>query len=131
MRFETQLDTVVLAILIAGMMPLICAAIAKWGRKDYDNHNPRVWMARLEGFRARANAAQENCLEAFPFFAVGAILAALAGADGDQLEAVAWFFILARTGYITCYLSDRSSLRSLFWLVGYIGVLYLYVMALV
>ena len=29
MRFETQLDTVVIAILIAGLLPLICAAISK------------------------------------------------------------------------------------------------------
>ena len=44
MRFETQLDTVVIAILIAGLLPLICAAIAKWGDKTYDNHNPRVMV---------------------------------------------------------------------------------------
>ncbi len=131
MGLETQLDTVVLAILIAGMMPLMCAAIAKWGRKDYDNHNPRAWMAKLDGFRARANAAQENCLEAFPFFAVGVILAALGGADGDALETVSWLFILARTGYVVCYLQDRSSLRTLLWIIGYGCVINLYVMALV
>ena len=50
MRFETQLDTVVIAILIAGLLPLICAAIAKWGDKTYDNHNPRAWLANQEGF---------------------------------------------------------------------------------
>ena len=70
MRFETQLDTVVIAILIAGLLPLICAAIAKWGDKTYDNHNPRGWLASQEGMRARANAAQQNSLEAFPFFAI-------------------------------------------------------------
>jgi len=67
MRFETQLDTLVFAILIAGFMPMICAVIAKWGAQGYDNHNPRAWMAHQEGFRARANAAQQNCFEAFPF----------------------------------------------------------------
>lgn len=130
MTYAVQLDTVVLAILIAGLMPLICAAIAKWGRKDFDNHNPRAWMAGLDGFRARANAAQQNCLEAFPFFAVGAILAALSGSDGDPLEAVTGFFIVARIAYVACYLADKASLRSLFWVLGFASVIYLYVMAL-
>lgn len=42
-------------------------------------HAPRAWLAEQEGFRARANAAQQNLFEVFPFFAVGVILAALGG----------------------------------------------------
>lgn len=130
MTYALQLNTVVLAILIAGVMPVICAGIAKWGRKDYDNHNPRDWIYKLEGFRSRANAAQQNCLEAFPFFAVGAILAALSGSDGDPLELVTWIFIVARIIYIACYLADKASLRSLSWVIGYFCVIYLYALAL-
>jgi uncharacterized MAPEG superfamily protein len=130
MNYEAQLDTVVLAVLIAGLMPVICAGIAKWGRKDYDNHNPRAWYATLEGLPARANAAQQNCLEAFPFFAVGVILAALSGANGDSLEAAAWLFIAARVAYIACYLNDKAAWRSIFWLIGFASVVYLYTLAL-
>jgi uncharacterized MAPEG superfamily protein len=130
MNYESQLDTVVLAVLIAGLMPVICAGIAKWGRKDYDNHNPRVWYASLEGFAARANAAQQNCLEAFPFFAVGVLLAALSGADGDSLETVTWMFIVARVAYVACYLNDKASWRSIFWVIGFACVVYLYALAL-
>jgi uncharacterized MAPEG superfamily protein len=130
MRFETQLDTVVLAVLIAGLMPLMCAVIAKWGASDYDNHNPRAWMATLDGLRARANAAQQNCLEAFPFFAVGVILAALGGVDGDALEAISWAFIAARVVYVACYVVDKATWRSVAWVVGYGLVIYLYVLSL-
>ena len=130
MRFETQLDTVVIAILIAGLLPLICAAIAKWGDKTYDNHYPRAWLANQEGFRARANAAQQNCLEAFPFFAVGVLVAALSGADGDSLETVTWLFIVARVAYVACYLNDKASWRSIFWVIGFACVVYLYALAL-
>lgn len=130
MRFETQLDTVVIAILIAGLLPHICAAIAKWGDKTYDNHNPRAWLANQEGFRARANAAQQNCLEAFPFFAIGVILASLGGADGFTMEILSWIYIAARVVYIACYLFDKATLRSLFWVVGHGIVIYLFVQAI-
>lgn len=130
MRFETQLDTLVIAILIVGLMPVVCAGIAKWGAKDYDNHNPRDWMAHQEGFRARANAAQQNCFEAFPLFAVGIMLASLGGADGDVLESVGWFFVAMRAAYIACYVTDKATLRSVFWTLGYAAVIYLYVLAM-
>jgi uncharacterized MAPEG superfamily protein len=131
MNESFQLDTIVLAVLIAGLMPVICAGIAKWGRKDYDNHNPRAWYASIDGFAARANAAQQNCLEAFPFFAAGVILAALSGTDGDALEAVSWLFIVVRVAYIACYLNDKATWRSIFWLVGFGCTVYLYSLALV
>jgi len=129
MRFETQLDTVVIAILIAGLLPLICAAISKWGDKTYDNHNPRAWLAHQEGFRARANAAQQNSLEAFPFFAVSVILASLGGAVGDLLESLSWIYIAVRVAYIACYVLDKAALRSLFWVVGHGIVVYLFMQA--
>jgi len=129
MRFETQLDTVVIAILIAGLLPLICAAISKWGDKSYDNHNPRAWLANQEGFRARANAAQQNSLEAFPFFAVGVILASLGGADGNLLESMSWIYIAVRVAYIAFYLLDKAALRSLFWVAGHGIVIYLFTQA--
>ena len=129
MRFETQLDTVVIAILIAGLLPLICAAISKWGDKSYDNHNPRAWPANQEGFRARANAAQQNCLEAFPFFAIGVILASLGCADGNLMESLSWIYIAVRLAFIACYLLDKAALRSLFWVAGHGIVIYLFTQA--
>ena len=69
-------------VLIAGLMPLACTYVAKFGPKSgpanrFDNHYPRAWLAQQTGLRARADAAQANCWEAFPFFAIGVILAIL------------------------------------------------------
>jgi uncharacterized MAPEG superfamily protein len=130
MRLETQIDTVVLAVLIAGLLPFICAIVAKWGGRGYDNHNPREWLAHQDGYRARANAAQQNSFEAFPFFAVGVVLAALGGADGDAMEIASWVFVAARVAYIVCYVKDLATSRSLMWLVGWVATIYLYVQAL-
>lgn len=125
-----QLDTIVLAIMLAGIMPIVCAGIAKWGRKDYDNNNPRNWYQTLEGMPARAHAAQQNCFEAFPFFAIAVVLAALSGADGELLEVLSWLFIVARIAYIACYLFDKAAWRSIAWVVGFGCVIYIYTLAL-
>ena len=117
-------------VLIAGLMPVACAAIAKWGAKAYDNHDPRRWMAQQEGYRARANAAQQNSLEAFPFFAAGMVLALLGEADQELVEQCGWFFVAMRVVYIYCYVADRATLRSLVWCLGLAAAVRLYVLAL-
>ncbi len=119
-----------LCLLITGLLPLVCATIAKAGGKSYDNHNPRAWLARQGGFRARANAAQSNSLEALPFFAVGVWAATQAGASPLTVEYLAVAFVLARLAYIACYLQDSAALRSTFWTVGHGCAIALYVLAL-
>ena len=81
-----------LCVLVVGVLPIVCAGIAKWGFHGFDNHNPREWLASQTGFRARANAAQSNSFEAFPFFAVGVVLATLAHADSVRIDMYAWYF---------------------------------------
>lgn len=119
------------AILVAGLTPLVCAGIAKAGAKGYDNHNPREWMAHQTGCRARANAAQANSLEAFPFFAVAVILALLTGVEPVVVDMLCILFTAARVAYVVCYLKDKALFRSLFWSVGLLAVLTLYVLAMV
>jgi uncharacterized MAPEG superfamily protein len=118
------------AILVAGMMPVICAGIAKAGATGYDNHDPRAWLAQQTGHRARANAAQANSLEAFPFFAVGVILALLTGVDPFVVDMLAAAFIAARVAYVACYLSDKALFRSIFWAVGYFNVITFFLLAM-
>ena len=117
-------------VLFAGLMPVFCAGIAKAGAKGYDNHDPRAWLAQQSGFRARANAAQANSLEAFPFFAVGLVLALLTGVDPFVVDLLALLFVAVRVAYVACYLADKALFRSLFWAVGYFTVIAFYVLAM-
>lgn len=119
-----------LTVLIAGLLPIVCAGIAKAGAKGYDNRNPRAWMARQEGRRARADAAQQNSFEAFPLFAAGVALALWAGADPQAVAQCGWFFVAMRLAYIYCYVTDRSSLRSMVWFLGLAAVIRLFVLAI-
>ena len=91
---------------------MLCAGISKAGRKDYNNHDPRAWSAQLTGYRARANAAQANSLEAFPFFAAAVLVALHAGVAADTLSMLAWVFVAARIAYIWAYVTDRATRRA-------------------
>ncbi len=109
-------------LLTAAVMPIVCAGIAKWGafskpasEGGFDNKQPREWLARQEGWRLRANAAQANCFEALPFFIGALLLAQQIGAPQHRVDVLAVGFILLRCVYVALYLADRAGLRSLVW----------------
>lgn len=124
------MNQAVIAVLVAGLLPLVCAGIAKWGMKGYDNSQPRVWLAQLGGFRARANAAQMNSFEAFPFFAAAVGLALYNQVPTVQIVQCSWFFIIMRVLYIYCYVANHALMRSICWFLGLASVIRLYIMAL-
>jgi uncharacterized MAPEG superfamily protein len=75
----------------------------------------------------RANNAQLNSFEAFPFFAVAVIVAQMLHAPQERVDALALIFIAARLGYLACYLADWHGARSLAWLVGWLACIFLFV----
>jgi uncharacterized MAPEG superfamily protein len=109
-------------ILLAALLPIVCAGIAKAGmfsrpraQGGYDNHDPRAWLATQTGYRARANAAQANSFEALPLF-IGAVLVAHQTAAAQALvNGLALAFVALRVAYIGLYLADRDTARSLVW----------------
>ncbi|MBK6349772.1 MAG: MAPEG family protein [Proteobacteria bacterium] len=105
-------------VLVAGFLPYFGTLTAKIGGERFDNSNPRDWLNAQSGFRKRANAAQHNSFEAFPFFAAAVIIAHLAGAPQGRIDLFAVVFILARLFYIAFYVADMATLRSLAWFVG-------------
>jgi uncharacterized MAPEG superfamily protein len=109
-------------VLIAALMPIVCAGIAKSGvfskpRRDggYDNHNPRAWLANQSDWRARANAAQTNCFEALPFFIGAVVIAHQLGTDQGRVDALSLLFVVLRALYIWMYIKDSAKARSLVW----------------
>ncbi|MBS0389568.1 MAG: MAPEG family protein [Proteobacteria bacterium] len=103
-------------VLIAALLPMLCALLAKGGSfHGADNHDPRAWLARQAGWRARANAAQANSFEALPFFIGAVIIAHQLGAPQATLDLLACAFIVLRLGYIGLYVADRPTARSLVW----------------
>ena len=114
-------------VLVAALMPYVATSIAKAGGERFNNRNPRGWLERQQGFRARANAAQANSFEAFPFFAAAVIVAHLTHAPQGRIDALAILFVLARVAFLVCYLADWHWARSLVWAVGLAATITLFV----
>lgn len=114
-------------VLAAGLMPYLATTIAKAGGERYNNRDPRAWLQRQHGFRKRADSAQANAFEAFPFFAAAVIVASLTGAPQERIDALAVIFVVARVAYLVCYLADWHWARSLVWLIGWLCTVTIFV----
>ena len=114
-------------VLIAAMLPLVWVGAAKSGAAGYDNDRPRVFLAGLTGWPQRANWAQMNALEAFPPFAAAVIIAHLAGGNQNTIDLLAVVFVLSRIVHGIFYITDKGTLRSLVWLVGFGCIVALFV----
>jgi uncharacterized MAPEG superfamily protein len=114
-------------VLVAALMPYAATAVAKAGGERYSNRNPRLWLDKQQGFRSRANAAQINSFEAFPFFAAAVIVAHLTHAPQDRIDALAVIFVLARVAYTVCYVADWHWARSAVWTIGMVATITLFV----
>jgi uncharacterized MAPEG superfamily protein len=121
----------VASLLVAGVLPVCSTAIAKWGFSQFDNHNPREWLAHQTGFRARANAAQHNAFEAFPFFATAVVLGLVLQLDAAVLDRYCLVFVAARVLYLAAYVADFAAFRTLCWLTGYASCIAIYVQLLI
>ncbi|HAJ12866.1 MAG: MAPEG family protein [Hydrogenophaga sp.] len=110
------------SLIVAALLPFVCAVLAKRGsfgvgrhQGGFDNHQPRAWLARQTGWRARANAAQANSFEALPLFMAAVIVAHQLGANQVRLDLMAFLFVVLRMVYILLYLADLASARSAVW----------------
>lgn len=106
-------------LLAAAVLPYLSAWIAKAGAFGLgDNRAPREWAARQGGWRARALAAQHNGFEGLPLFMAGVLAAHQFGAAQARIDALALAYVLLRVVYVSLYIRDRSTLRSLVWALG-------------
>lgn len=117
-------------VLVAALLPIVWAGVAKaGGGRRYDNARPREFLAALEGYRQRANWAQQNSYETYPFFVAGVLIAHLAGGAQATIDGLAVGFVVARVLYGIFYITDRSTLRSLAWLAAFGCIIGLFVAA--
>lgn len=109
-------------VLIAALLPYVATGIAKFATRDrYDNRDPRAFLDRQTGIARRADNAQKNGFEVFPFFAAAVIVAEILNAPQERLDILAAIFIAARLAYLAFYLADWHGPRSIAWLIGIVA----------
>jgi uncharacterized MAPEG superfamily protein len=112
-------------VLVAALLPIGCAVLAKSRGLDkprrqggFDNADPREWLSKLDGWHARANAAQANSFEALPFFIGAVVIAQQLGARQALVDLLAFVFIVLRLVFIALYVGGMPSARSAVWVLG-------------
>ena len=112
-------------VLAAALLPLFCAGFAKYGSVGksrqsggFDNRNPRGWLAAQTGWKARANAAQQNTFEALPFFFAAVIIAHLLQSNQTRLDILALTFVFLRIAFVIMYVADLATARSVIWVLA-------------
>lgn len=113
-------------ILVAAILPYLTVASAKFGGPGYDNAAPRRSMEQLRGWRARADWAHRNHIEAFAPFAAAVLVAHLVHAPQGLVDVLAGAFILARLAYTAAYVLDAPSVRSALFGLGFACVVGLF-----
>lgn len=116
-------------VLAAAILPILSALPAKLNR-NFNNAKPRDPAYWSDGFRARAQWAQANGFEAFPFFAVAVFVAFNQGGDPNWIDRLALLFVLLRVIYVFCYWTDRASPRSLAWFAAFLTTIALFTSSL-
>jgi uncharacterized MAPEG superfamily protein len=112
-------------VLLVCLLPIVAAGVAKWGtfsrsvrEGGFDNEDPRAWLARQSGRRARANAAQANSFEALPLFIAAVLTAQQLQVQQELIDGLALAFVLLRVVYILLYVTNRAAARTLVWSAG-------------
>ncbi len=114
-------------LIAAAMMPYLTVVLAKWGG-GIDNRAPRPSLESLSGWRQRADWAHRNHFEAFPTIAASVFVAELTHAPQNRIDLLAGIFVVLRVVYTALYVADQATLRSIVWSLGFVAVLWLFVL---
>jgi uncharacterized MAPEG superfamily protein len=98
---------------------LLTIVSVKWTSGTYDNAKPRDPDFYKDAIRARALAAHQNGIEAFPFFAVAVLLAEFRECPQRLIDELAVLFLIVRIAYVFTYIGNRPRLRSILWNLGF------------
>ncbi|MBB4863090.1 putative MAPEG superfamily protein [Pseudomonas nitritireducens] len=120
-------------VLIAIFLPYVGTSIAKFtggGFGPRQNHDPRTFLATLEGYRKRANAFQMNSFEVTPAFAAAVIIAYVVNnAEPATIDRLAIAWVTSRLLYLIFYIADLALLRSLVWFAGMALIIAIFVIS--
>lgn len=121
-RVDADLYTVFAAVVLP-YVPYLLVAYEKNRRQIYDPANPRESNALLEGWSARAKAAETNSWEALTAYLAVSWLAHVAGADRTVLAGLGVAWVASRLAYLTAYVAGWGRTRIVTWFLGVVLIL--------
>lgn len=109
--------SVILAMVVACLLPMVFAYIAKFlgGFKGEDNQHPRVFLSNLTGVAGRAHAVQQNSYETLPVFLASVVIGLLFFVPLTAIAQLAWLYVVLRVIYGLAYIGNWATFRSIIW----------------
>ena len=89
------------------------------GERRFDNSKPRDPLFYEAGIKSRALGAHLNGIETFPFFAAAILLAEFRHMPQLRIDLLAVAFVAVRLLYVSAYLGDWPTTRTLLWNAGF------------
>lgn len=118
------------SILFITLYPYFFVFLAKTG-KDFTNQKPREYLAKLKGWKQKAHWIEINSYEILPAYVAAVLISQhlMGHLHQHLIDMTAIIFVLSRIGYAIAYLTNKSTLRTACWFVGFVGIIYLYILA--
>ncbi len=111
------MPVILYVLFTVSVLPIALAGVGNYFRARqfgaFDNSNPRLQQARLEGIGARAQAAQNNAWEALAIFSATCFIAFASGVNLESLTLVAQIFLICRILHAVFYIANMAAMRSL------------------
>ena len=73
----------------------------------------------------RLQRAQDNLFQTLPLFAAAILIAHVGGREGALTLWGAWLYLISRIVYVPLYAAGVPFIRSLVWVVGLIGLVFI------
>jgi len=122
MRVAIELQLLAVAVLI-GLVHLLWASAAAQPQRGLKwNVGPRDEPVVLTGMAGRLERAFANFRETFPLFAAAVIVTYLSGRIGYLTAHGALIYVAARALYMPLYAFGVPVVRSIVWLISFIGI---------
>ena len=127
------MPTILYTLFAMTIFPILLSAWGVYFRKkqfgEFDNNHPRLQQAKLEGAGARIVAAQQNAWEALAMYGSVVFIAYASGVNLNDLTMPAIIFVAARILHPILYVTNKATLRSLSFTVGFFTCVYIFCVA--
>jgi uncharacterized MAPEG superfamily protein len=130
MSYEMTILALVTLLYVFSWLPAWLSKYHAYGAGWTLSSRSTAGLSPLTGIAQRAVGAHEDLRENYPPFAVAVLLLAFSGGYTPYTAMAALVFLLAWLVYIPSYIIGVPWLRTSSWLVGFIAMLYLLIMAL-
>lgn len=123
MVLSIELKMLLYSIILGIIQLLLATHLATEQRGVQWNLSPRDQkLAELTGVAGRMDRAFKNFLETFPFFVAAILMVQITQMQSSSSMVGAYLYFWARLVYVPMYAAGIPGVRTLVWLISFVGI---------